>query len=95
MKHKRLCLKDVRTETVIYMAKVIASCKTGKQLENAYLWAFKRLAEWMCFDERQVRHEDFAYDWLRAIHERYDMFYPVINNAANNRAEEIRNENLL
>lgn len=66
---------------VVYMCSVINSCVTEKQLEAALTWAYSILKSWESMDANIALKQELAYEWLRAVHDRYGIYYSYVNNA--------------
>lgn len=78
---------------VIYMCSVINSCVTEKQLETAWTWAYNILKTWESKDTDIASKQELAYEWLRAVHERYLMYYSCITNTLDGALTELRKKN--
>ena len=65
-------LKDLKQEDVIYLCNVICSCKTQKQLVNAWFWASNLLREWEKYDASKVWKTGIAIEWLSFIRDKYN-----------------------
>ena len=78
---------------VMYMCSVINSCVTGEQLEAAWTWTYNTLKSWEYKDEEAALKQDLAYEWVRAIHDRYDIYYSYMYNALTSTIEKINKKN--
>lgn len=92
MKKKIPRFKEIDSDTIYYMLKVINSCNTPEQLANTSLWAIGRLNEWEEFDKRDIWKTGIAYEWLRFIREKYEPFYDSIQNVVQKRLVEMSND---
>ena len=96
---KEPLLRDDNLYEVYYMCRVIASCKTGEQLENAYTWACKVINNWKEWDERIVnkgrKYRDLRHMWLRtSVYDKYNMYYSAISNAMGVTLDDINNSRI-
>lgn len=87
-------LKEVKTEDIIHMCQVIASCKTNEQLEHAVEWAYGLLREWENYDKRDIYKTGVVYDWLKLIHGKYDEYGEMVGAAYENKLKEFNGENM-
>ena len=78
---------------VIYMCSVINSCVTAEQLESAFLWAYKVLQSWEEMDEKIALKQSLAYEWVRAVHDEYGIYYKYIKNAVSETAKKLNGVN--
>ena len=78
---------------VMYMCDVINSCTTEKQLESAWTWAYNILRGWESRDSDIALKRELAYEWFRAVHDRYGMYYSCINNTLEGALTEVRKKN--
>jgi hypothetical protein len=74
---------------VIYMCSVINSCVTETQLKTAWTWAYNILRSWESRDADIASKQELAYEWLRAVHDRYGMYYSYINNTLEGAVKEL------
>lgn len=84
---------------VYYMCRVIMSCKTGEQLENAYIWACNVIKNWKDWDEQVVmsgkKYKDLRHIWLRdSVYDKYDMYYSAIGNAVKIVLDDMNNSRI-
>lgn len=98
-KKKKQELRGNNDFEVYYMCRVIMSCKTGEQLENAYIWACKVINNWKDWDERIIKTErkykDLRYEWLRTcVYDKYNMYYFAIGNAVKMALDNINNSRI-
>ena len=98
-KKKKPSLKENKDFEVYYMCRVIMSCKTGEQLENAYTWACEVINNWKEWDERIVKTErkykDLRYMWLRTcVYDKYNTYYFAIGNAVKMTLDDINNSRI-
>ena len=84
-KFRKDCFPDV-----MYMCSVINSCVTAEQLESAFLWAYKVLQSWEEMDEKIALKQSLAYEWVRAVHDRYDIYYNYIRGSVANVVEKMK-----
>ena len=80
------------TEKIVYISRVISTCKTPKQLYAAYTWGYRVIKNLEEQDEKQVEKLELAYEWTRSIHERYRMYYRVLETALDNGLINMTNE---
>jgi hypothetical protein len=78
---------------VIYMCSVINSCVTETQLKTAWTWAYNILRSWESMDADIASKQELAYEWLRAVHDRYGMYYSYINSTLEGAVKELNRKN--
>lgn len=98
-KKKERKLRPNNDFELYYLCRVIASCKTGEQLENAYIWAYNVIKNWKDWDEQVVmsgkKYKDLRHIWLRdSVYDKYDMYYSAISNAVGVTSDDINNSRI-